>query len=430
MATTNISSSGLLGFNDTTGAVQLPSGTTAERPGSPNNGQMRFNTDTSKVEYYDGASWVDFKLTQPTPLVTTLSATDIATTVMTLNGDLTYLGDTGGNVTTGFYFGTSPTYSSNTKYTVSTNASTGTYTYSASGLTPTTTYYITSFASNSNGESVGTTLTQASATFSGGSEQIQWLVVAGGGGGGSDAGGAGGAGGLRTSAGPSGGGCSAEALGTVCCSRTYTITVGAGGAAGGSNGVNSSIAATSFNITSTGGGAGRPYNTAGTSGGSGGGGNRFGGASGGAGTSCQGYAGGNGGDLAGGGGGGGAGAAGGNSSSYQGGAGGNGVAVSITGTSTYYAGGGGGGKWYGSGSWGSAGLGGGGTGGNGGTVNTGGGSSGGSFGSAGPGGSGVVIMRISSSNYSGNVTGNPTITTDGSFTIITFTGSGTYKHFI
>ena len=360
MATTNISSSGVLGFNDTTGAVQLTSGTTAQRPGSASNGEMRFNTDTSNVEYYDGSAWIDFSLTQPTPLVTTSSATDIGTIVMTLNGDLTYLGDTGGNVTTGFYFGTSPTYSSNTKYTVSTNASIGTYTYSASGLTPTTTYYITSFASNSNGESVGTTLTQASATFGGAYEQIQWLVVAGGGGSGSDAGGGGGAGGLRTSAGPSGGGCGAEGLGVVCCSRTYTITVGSGGAGGGG-----------------GGGAGA------------------------AGTNAV-------------------------SSPRKGGNGGNGVQVGITGTSTYYAGGGAGGSWYGSAPAGNAGQGGGGAGSTDGTPNTGGGA-GGDFRS---GGSGVVIMRISSSNYSGNVTGNPTITTDGGFVIITFTGSGTYKHFI
>ena len=57
MAITNISSSGVLGFNDTTGAVPLPSGTTAQRPGSPSNGEMRFNTDTSQAEYYDGANW-------------------------------------------------------------------------------------------------------------------------------------------------------------------------------------------------------------------------------------------------------------------------------------------------------------------------------------------------------------------------------------
>ena len=58
MATTNISSSDILGFNDTTGAVQLTSGTTAERPGSASNGEIRYNTTDNKVEYYDGASWI------------------------------------------------------------------------------------------------------------------------------------------------------------------------------------------------------------------------------------------------------------------------------------------------------------------------------------------------------------------------------------
>jgi hypothetical protein len=58
MATTSISSSDFLGFNDNTGAVQLTSGTTAERPGSPSNGEMRYNTTDNKVEYYDGANWI------------------------------------------------------------------------------------------------------------------------------------------------------------------------------------------------------------------------------------------------------------------------------------------------------------------------------------------------------------------------------------
>lgn len=60
MATTNISSSGVLGFNDTTGAVQLPSGTTAQRPASPSNGQIRYNTTDNKVEYYDGVAWQQY----------------------------------------------------------------------------------------------------------------------------------------------------------------------------------------------------------------------------------------------------------------------------------------------------------------------------------------------------------------------------------
>ena len=39
---------------------------------------------------------------------------------------------------------------------------------------------------------------------------------------------------------------------------------------------------------------------------------------------------------------------------------------------------------------------------------------------------GVVIMRFPTSNYSGTTTGSPTVTTDGIYTILTFTGNGSY----
>jgi hypothetical protein len=159
MATTNISSSGVLGFNDTTGAVPLPSGTTAERPGSASNGEMRFNTDNNNVEYYDGASWIDFSLISLPPSVTTLAASSVASSTMTLNGNLTDLGGaTTGSV--GFYFGTSTNYASNTKYTVSTSATTGTFLYNATGLSGGASYYINAFAINDGAETVGTQVTQ------------------------------------------------------------------------------------------------------------------------------------------------------------------------------------------------------------------------------------------------------------------------------
>ena len=37
-----------------------------------------------------------------------------------------------------------------------------------------------------------------------------------------------------------------------------------------------------------------------------------------------------------------------------------------------------------------------------------------------------VIMRFPTSNYSGTTTGSPTVTTDGIYTILTFTGNGSY----
>ena len=257
---------------------------------------------------------------------------------------------------------------------------------------------------------------------------VDYLVVAGGGGG-SDYG-AGGAGGYLTASG------SAAIPGT-----TYTVTVGAGGtgAATGTAGDNSVFGA----ITATGGGRGGKANAgAGTNGGSGGGGGYNSGA-GGKGIypgstyidgPRQGYDGGVGAAGVGpfmAGGGGGAGAVGGNGISTKGGDGGVGLASSITGTSTFYAGGGGGGGFQGSPAA-SGGNGGGGAGGIGsggdlsGTVNTGGGGGGRGTtdGAGGTGGSGVVILRFLSTVTVVGTTGSPTITTDGSYKVYKFTGSG------
>ena len=40
-----------------TGSIELPSGTTAQRPVSPEQGMTRYNTDLNVVEVYDGSSW-------------------------------------------------------------------------------------------------------------------------------------------------------------------------------------------------------------------------------------------------------------------------------------------------------------------------------------------------------------------------------------
>jgi len=53
-------------INDT-GFLQLPSGTTAQRPGSAATGQMRYNTTTNLVEWYDAeyGSWFPFGFIPP-----------------------------------------------------------------------------------------------------------------------------------------------------------------------------------------------------------------------------------------------------------------------------------------------------------------------------------------------------------------------------
>ena len=257
------------------------------------------------------------------------------------------------------------------------------------------------------------------------------LIVAGGGG--AESGGGGG-GGYRTST---------QDLnsGTV-----YTITVGAGGAEK-VNGSNSSISGSGLTtITSAGGGGGKGSATPGLDGGSGGGAGEDGnGASGGSGnvpavSPSQGNDGGTsiGVTYAASAGGGGAGQSGFPNSSSVGGDGGDGSQSSITGSATYYAGGGGGGCNIpsGSGTGGTGGLGGGGNGasseathGTAGTANSGGGGGGSepeATGTHPSGGSGVVILRVPTANYSSTTTGSPTVTTDGTDTVIKFTGDGTY----
>jgi len=195
-----------------------------------------------------------------------------------------------------------------------------------------------------------------------------------------------------------------------------TITIGAGGASA-SNGSDTVITGIA---SATGGGAGLA---------SGGGGVISGGTSGNGFLGGTGYTGTTGGANGGGGGSNGTGGNAGPSGGDQaGGAGGAGTETLITGTSQFLAGGGGGGA---------QGPGGAGTngGGNGwgqgagspsaGTPNTGGGGGGYIFSGA-NGGSGVVFLSMPTINYTGTFTGSPTVTTTGSNTVLTYTGSGTY----
>ena len=328
--------------NTSTGYFGFPKGTTAQRPGSPTTGMIRYNTTTNAYEVYISSAW------QPLSIAP----------------------------------------------------------YSAS-----------------------------------------YLVVAGVASGGTIYGGGGGAGGLIAGS------------TTFTSGTTYTVTVGAGGAGGsiagtGNNGNNSVLSGSGLTTqTAIGGGGGAWAQTsggsalgaAGNNGGSGGGGCSFRNSIGttstqnpGSGTSGQGNAGGTASSVTSnqngyGAGGGGAGASGGTGSPQTtGGNGGSGLVSSITGSSITYAGGGGGSS-YG-GTFGTGGSGGGGNGGNSsttagaGSANTGGGGGGASnFDSlVGAGGSGVVILSIPTSWYSGTTTGSPTVTTSGLNTIITFTSSGSY----
>ena len=278
---------------------------------------------------------------------------------------------------------------------------------------------------------------------------LEYLVVAGGGGGGGYGGG-GGAGGYRTNYG-------GTAI-TFTPGNTYTATVGGGGAGvtsdqtgRGTNGTDSSFSGTGITtITSAGGGGGGATIGSGVepglAGGSGGGGSATGATygDGGAGNTpstspVQGYDGGQGYSDAAtytiGGGGGGSSIAGAdtNSGSSTATAGGAGTSNSITGAAVTYSGGGGGGSDNPSYAGAAGGAGGGGAGCAGapactptvGTVNSGGGGGGGRT-NGGAGGSGVVIIRVLTSSYTGTITGSPTVITDAPYTVLKYTGTGTY----
>ena len=64
--------SGLLNFPDQTDFVKLPSGTTAQRPSSPEKGYSRYNTTDNKLEYWNGTEWQQLPGLTP-PIITSIS---------------------------------------------------------------------------------------------------------------------------------------------------------------------------------------------------------------------------------------------------------------------------------------------------------------------------------------------------------------------
>jgi len=389
--------------------------TTANRSAvipSPFNGQFIFLTDTTALQRWNGSAWVSAITTVPTAAPSSVAVsgsptTTTATFTFTAGADggsdiinYAYALSTDGGTTYGSYTTLSPADPSSP--------------ITITGLGAANAYYVKLKAINALGtgasESVAVSFNTAGISY-------DYLLVAGGGSGSGGTAGGGGAGGLLAS------------TAMITSNNTYSIVIGAGGAGVGvTSAGNSGVNSTAFGLTAIGGGRGACSNpvTAAGNGGSGGGGQNYvaGSFDGGLGTvgpPRQGYNGANG-NGNGGGGGGGAGAVG---SGYDGGTG---AASSITGTSVTYAGGGGGG--YGSGG-GSGGAGGGGAGayngGTAGTANTGGGGGGGwtyAGGSGGAGGSGIFIMRYLTSSLSTKTVTGGTVTTDGLYTVRTFTASG------
>ena len=94
------------------------------------------------------------------PTVVTNAVTNVGSTSMTLNGNIT---NAGASTMTdrGFYLGTNASYASNSKISIAGVIAVGAMSHNATGLSSGTTYYITAYAVNDQGEGVGSTVSQA-----------------------------------------------------------------------------------------------------------------------------------------------------------------------------------------------------------------------------------------------------------------------------
>jgi hypothetical protein len=73
---------------DTTTGLVIPNGTTAQRPGTPSSGTLRFNSSTNVVEVYNGSNWETVGSDQASITTQTITG-DGTTTVFTLSQSTT-----------------------------------------------------------------------------------------------------------------------------------------------------------------------------------------------------------------------------------------------------------------------------------------------------------------------------------------------------
>ena len=80
-----------------TGAAQIPSGNTAQRPSSPTVGYLRFNTETGSMENYTANGWL--KVSVQTPSISSISGSIYNSNTSTLTITGINFGTSGANVT-------------------------------------------------------------------------------------------------------------------------------------------------------------------------------------------------------------------------------------------------------------------------------------------------------------------------------------------
>lgn len=71
------------------GSVEIPAGTAAERPVASKAGDLRFNTDISKMEYFDGSGFVQFSKEGAVPVTQDSFTGDGVTTAFTMSTSVT-----------------------------------------------------------------------------------------------------------------------------------------------------------------------------------------------------------------------------------------------------------------------------------------------------------------------------------------------------
>ena len=148
--------------NTSTGFFDLPSGTTAQRPSSPDNGYIRFNTTLNAVECYSGVSsaW-EILVYFSTPSAPTIgTATVISSTSVTVSYTAPF---PAGNIPSTAI--TSYTAVSSPGGVTATVTQTGSGTITVTGLTPNTAYTFTVYATNVTGNSAASAASNSVTTW-------------------------------------------------------------------------------------------------------------------------------------------------------------------------------------------------------------------------------------------------------------------------
>ena len=224
-----------------TGAFDMPSGSTAQRPGSPNSGQTRFNSESGSLEFYDGTGWVSTNLipniTSITGEINNTYETNLVFAVTSTTNTVDVIFSEGGSV---FHTASNVTVSNGAftlavpsqVYGQTAGDSIGISIRNTDGTLSDNTITKTVIAAPTGGSIVISggkryhTFTSSSNFVTAAnwpSRSIEYVYIAGGGGGSGDLGGGGGAGGHVTGS------------VTSTANSTYAVEVGGGGAGGPAN---------------------------------------------------------------------------------------------------------------------------------------------------------------------------------------------------